>query len=368
VDEERLASLFGSRKHPIYVYAPAYLAHSAGIRALHYLCHSLNQSGYLSWLVIYDWDSGRKQLLNPDLNAPILTSEIRDLHFSNGLAPIIIYPETIKGNPLGAQVVVRWVLNYPGILGGPKTFSDSEHVVSYSNEIAKTLEMRTHVLFLPTVDIREIQMIRNGLPNRSRTARALLYAGKYRAFVGSPVLPTWVTDKVTEIFREGRSRQSRNEVLTLLASSSRLYCFENSSLITESVLLKTPVILVRSPFFSSLIAENELGSDGTAWSDEEDPIAKSEMGIQNSENLYLQAISKFFLDLKREADVWQKIASESDYLSPISIPAPYIPTRLSSGRLSLAIHILRTQGLASLVKATVIFIKRLVLLARRDER
>lgn len=368
MDQEKLTSLFGSRQHPIYVFAPAYSARSAGIRALHYLCHSLNQSGFLSWLVIYASDSAQDQLLNPDLNSPLLTTEIRDLHFSAGLAPVVIYPETTKGNPLGAQVVVRWVLNYPGLLGGPRTFSESEHVVSYSNQIAKTLEMPTPVLFLPPVDIREIQMIRHGFLHESRGDRALLYAGKYRGYVGNPVLPMWAKDKITEIFREGPSKQSRHEVLTLLASSTRLYCFENSSLITESVLLGTPVILVRSPFFSSLIAEDELGSDGMAWSDEVDPIAKSEMGIENSENRYMQAISTFFVDLKREADVWQKIASESDYLSPILIPAPYIPTGLSGGRVRLGIHILRTQGLASLVRAMNMFIRRLVSSAWRKER
>lgn len=48
---------------------------------------------------------------------------------------IIIYPGTVSGNPLEFQNVVRWILYYPGIIGGDKKYSDYEaEVCGYSLE------------------------------------------------------------------------------------------------------------------------------------------------------------------------------------------------------------------------------------------
>lgn len=356
MDAEKLARLYGVKKHPIYIYAPAYLEVSAGIRALHYLCHSLNQMGYLSWLVIHGMASGDSSLVNPSLNTPILSSELRDLHFEAGIPPIVIYPETIPGNPLKAQVVVRWILNYPGALGGPENFQAKERVIAYSQDIATTLEKNTPILFLPPLDIREIYEAKNASKDKVRTDRVLLYAGKYRGFVGNPILPRWAPNKVTEIWREGPDKQSRERVLELLATSSCLFIFENSTLITEAVLLGTPVILVRSTFFESLIAEGELGSDGTAWSDQINPIEIALSSIEIAEKRYLNSVDTYFANLEKEATLWQEIASDSDYLSPINLPN--FTRLISRHRISMALQISRTQGLLTLFRIIKSFIKR----------
>ena len=356
MDEEKLARLYGIKKHPIYIYAPAYLEVSAGIRALHYLCHSLNQTGYLSWMVIHGMASGDTPLVNPNLNTPILNSEIRDLHFNCGEVPIVIYPETIPGNPLKAQVVVRWILNYPGALAGPRNFSVSERLIAYSKDISIYHGEKAPVLFLPPLDIREIYKVKESLGNSPRTNRVLLYAGKYRGFVGNPILPRWAPREITEIWREGPLKQSREEVLELLATSSCLFIFENSTLITESVLLGTPVILIRSTFFDSLIAENELGSNGTAWSDLENPTESALSTIEGAHARYLESIDQFFSDLKKEAIIWQELASKSDYLSPIFLPN-FIKL-ISRHRISLALQIIKSQGFLALFRIVKSFIRR----------
>jgi hypothetical protein len=354
--EEKLAQLYGIKKHPIYIYAPAYLDVSAGIRALHYLCHSLNQMGYLSWMVIHGMASGDTPLVSPNLNTPVLNSEIRDLHFDNGEVPIVIYPETIPGNPLKAQVVVRWILNYPGALAGPMDFPDGERLIAYSKDISIHHGKRAPVLFLPALDIREIYSAKESSGNRPRTNRVLLYAGKYRGFVGNPILPRWAPKEITEIWREGPSKQSREEVLELLATSSCLFIFENSTLITESVLLGTPVILIKSTFFDSLIAENELGSNGTAWSDLENPIELALSTIEGAHGRYLESVDQFFSDLKKETTIWQEIASKSDYLSPIYLPN--FVRLISRHRIRLAIQIFRSQGFLTLFRIVKSFIIR----------
>ena len=46
---------------------------------------------------------------------------------------VVVYPETVWGNPLCARHVARWVLNKPGLLGGGANFSANELVFSWSS-------------------------------------------------------------------------------------------------------------------------------------------------------------------------------------------------------------------------------------------
>jgi hypothetical protein len=47
---------------------------------------------------------------------------------------VVIYPEVVLHNILNAKNVVRWVLYYPGIHGGTKEYSETEHVFLYHKE------------------------------------------------------------------------------------------------------------------------------------------------------------------------------------------------------------------------------------------
>lgn len=101
---------------PYYIVAPRYIGTSAGIRALHLLCHWLNLKGERAFMALQYVELGPN--VSFDLQTPILTPEIVDYHYQQGLQPIVIYPEVVAGNPLEADCVVRWLLNFPGLLGG----------------------------------------------------------------------------------------------------------------------------------------------------------------------------------------------------------------------------------------------------------
>ena len=45
---------------------------------------------------------------------------------------IVVYSETVAGNPLGSANVVRWTLNKPGYLGGDATYGPAERVWTWS--------------------------------------------------------------------------------------------------------------------------------------------------------------------------------------------------------------------------------------------
>ena len=92
---------------------------NSGVRALYRLCHHLNVRGFPTVVLA---DEGEPL---PDWNC-FVTGALGDLGSS-----VVIYPEVVAGNPLGADRVVRWVLNTPGLLGGDHRYDDSEVVFVY---------------------------------------------------------------------------------------------------------------------------------------------------------------------------------------------------------------------------------------------
>ena len=107
-----------------YIYTPRWRDNAAGIKALHLLCDAINQKGGSAWLVFSN-PSLRNSGINHDLKTPVLTRRILKKHKTLGLNPSVIYTETIAGNPLHANRVIRWLLNYPGSLGGKTEFWSS---------------------------------------------------------------------------------------------------------------------------------------------------------------------------------------------------------------------------------------------------
>ena len=351
-----LKNVYGSLSNPIYIYVPGFIEESAGIRSLHYLCHALNSTGHPSWLVIHGTILESQSIVSGFLNTPVLTQEISNSHFKLGLAPIVVYPETIPGNPLNAQVIVRYLMNYTGTLGGPKHFPPNELCVAFSQKICDQYEKEIPVLFIPPIDIREVLKFRKTGKN-AHQGTVLFYAAKYRGFVGKPKLPKWTLKyNPQELFREGAQKHSRSELLTAISESHGLIVFENSSVITEANLLGTPVILVKSNFFNELIAKEELGDVGCNWSNEVTTFEEVRVNSKIAEDKYMKAITTFERSLKVIVREWKLFAKKSDYLSPIIIPG--YTEIFTPHRVSMAIQIIRSLGFRVFLRVLVSFIRR----------
>lgn len=119
------------------IVAPAYTDKSFGIMVLHELCDSLNKRGYQTALYFIA-PSGfmithQPQYYAPHLGWYRLSGEAEAQQFID--EGVVIYPEVIKGNPLHAKQVVRYVLNAEGaITGHSMQMADTDFVLAFSEE------------------------------------------------------------------------------------------------------------------------------------------------------------------------------------------------------------------------------------------
>ena len=102
------------RSKPFYlIFAPAWTDKSSGVRVLHLLCHLLNTNWEKAYLVPTEAEYVR----NPFFDTPLFleaTNSIDALKRS-GQDFVVVYPDIVKGNPLGASKVVRYLLAPRGL-------------------------------------------------------------------------------------------------------------------------------------------------------------------------------------------------------------------------------------------------------------
>jgi hypothetical protein len=123
------------------IYAAAFDDKFGGIIALHLLCHRLNKLGVKAALwpwgkpsyrhIPSDWSSIRshfsyylKRRWRAYPGGPFqcaVAIDPRDLHDA-----VVVYPEIVSGNPIGASKVVRWLLHKPGFHTGQINYSNGE--------------------------------------------------------------------------------------------------------------------------------------------------------------------------------------------------------------------------------------------------
>jgi hypothetical protein len=354
-----LDGVFGSSRTPFYIYAPPLIEASAGVRLMYQLCHMVNAQGGQAWMLPDGTASdGRSHSLT--YTAPLLTESVARAHFRLGSTPVTVYSETVHGNPLQAPVVARWFLNSPGLLGGPPRQAKSEVTFAFTDNIAKGLDGADR-LYLPTTDIREIDEVpMTPWHKRSRSAPVLIYAAKYKQFVGAPRETRLFPDRIRiHLERAGPNRQSRPGLLQLLSSAHCLIAYENTAVITEAVLLGTPVILHKSPFFEYLIGESESGSAGTAWSSDDDPLESALATLPQARDDYLQSVKRSRDDVANFMTKMRGVAQLRDYESLVGFSSQGNRTRVTwRDRLAYGRRVYGERGAAALTAATLDFAAR----------
>lgn len=310
-----VASLFPAPTIPYIIVAPAYNKVSAGVRALHLLCHSLNLSGQRAYMYIHPrvmWDG--RDCTCPELCTPLVTQEIVDWFEAEGRHPIVVYPEVIAGNPLNAALVVRWMLNYPGLLGGDASYAPEEVVYAYSKRLARSVGLGDErVLFLPTSD----QAIFYPPPEGAKREGSCFYATKYQLHHGGKLLP--ITQGSVEITRDLPTSQTKQEIAELFRRSEVFYAYEDTALAIEAGLCGCPTVFIPNDYLSSPLGFDDIGTDGFAWGDSPEEVARAKATVGQLGANYEALIDRYWAQLAVFAEHTQAVARQRRAVSRIRL-------------------------------------------------
>jgi hypothetical protein len=216
-------------KPDIVICAPAYQHASAGLRALYRLCHFINLAG------------GNASIFPGDRVHPSWNTPRRDTALTD--RTIVVYPE-IYYQSLPAKRVVRWVLNEPGLLGGPKRYDDDEMVFYYHHTYraaaqAATAETLTNVRELQ-IAVIEPELFYNDR-SRARTYDCVF------VYKGQALFDRVQNREIRDAYVINSGWPgSRKDTAELLRGCRRLYSFDGSSaIVTEGIICGAEVYMMR---------------------------------------------------------------------------------------------------------------------------
>ncbi len=256
-----------SKSRPFLIVTPWYRHSSAGIVALHYLCHQLNQLGFEAYLFV--WMQPRlpagMRPLHPHWNTPVITVPLENNPIWQRIKDqvIVIYPEIIAGNPVRSQRVVRYMLNRESAANAIRLGPD-DFIVSFS----KMFTMNHFVLYMPVS--LDLAIFYDRDPQQERTqdmcwiGKGSLYGVQEKPPEGCvPITITWPA--------------TRQELGDQLRKSRFLYTYDAlTSLTVEAALCgAVPVIKHFGPWSRRDLEFGELGIDGVAMADTPEEIERA---------------------------------------------------------------------------------------------
>lgn len=260
---------------------PPYDQQSAGIRVMHTLANELNRVGRNAYALFYRFlSNGQVELVSPGETMIGYCPEhtlikklpiARDLEEYRDLInrAIVIYPEVMQLNPLGAPNVVRYILNKPSNNGYEMLHLPEDYIVSWSsNYWDKSDDLLTILFDDPIFHDRDT------LPAELRRMD-LTYVGKGGDFGDTFKIPGTV-------MLERRWPSDKESLAVLLRNSRYLLTWDLVSQTNLDALRcgTIPVVLRWHPFDTSVF-NTEFG---------EIPYAELQMQDGNANVVYDQAI------------------------------------------------------------------------------
>lgn len=201
---------------------------SAGISALHRLCH---------WLTVLGVDAS---VTTPDLNRDWETKSWDGVMTPDTIA---IYPEVVPDNPLKAPKIVRWVLSYPGhhYHGSPTTLGPCDLLTYYAERFHQGAvdacpNTRSQRLF---VSVYPADMF---FPSNLPKLHSMYYIGR-----GQGTFNQWqsVVD-LHDVVKFPGGFPNRYEVGKVLRRVDKFYCFDQvSAIFAEAALCGATPVLIR---------------------------------------------------------------------------------------------------------------------------
>lgn len=244
-----IRSLYAPRPNPYYLVAPDYRRNSAGIRVMHMLCDALNRCGYESYV--------STSIVHPGLVTPYLTQQRVDMHKAQGLEPIVIYPEVVSGNPLGCDVVVRYLLNTPGFLRQIDGFGEDDIMFSFTKGLMLPGMPEKNVMFLQPIDLNVFKLPDD--PSKRVPGKVCYYQGRLERGIDKSLLP----DDAIEI--TGSYPDSWEELVDIFQTCEFFYSSATTALSAEAVLCGCIAVVMPGEGAPLDFSVDETGNFGCSW-------------------------------------------------------------------------------------------------------
>jgi len=282
------SSIYRVATNPYYIVAPDYAEQSAGVRLLHELCSLLNQLCYPAYITA--------ACTHGALWTPQLSPAIQRAHWQARQVPIVVYPEVSPSHGLELGLPVRFLLYYPGVHGGPKTFDADTLVFKLGGDV---LYPGGHSLELPTIKTELFCPPQEPKPRDRVLYYYNRYSGKLRDFGPDAI----------EI--SPKQPKTLAETAALYQRASVLYCYEYSTAAQEARLCGCPVVYLpnpeRLPTLDPII--RFWGMNGVAWGDDPDAVLQARASVHLFANDYAQRMANWRQDVLRFIETTQAAAS-----------------------------------------------------------
>jgi len=235
----------------VYVYAPAIKRNKAGVSVLHKFAHALREVGINCWIVSHSFNP-LKENKSLELNWHVYRN-----HRKRKLIPIVVYPESIPRNILRATNCFWYLLAMPGdLLSDNYVLRANPRTFAFSANLAKVWQSQGPVVHLPTIDFLELDEI----VSTSKEKKPLIYGGKYLDLLGGKIPAELNSIEILE--RRVSRLLDRKAFLEKIAGASVLYCFENTAVALEAIMMGIPVVFVKNAKFKEFILLDEFGGVG----------------------------------------------------------------------------------------------------------
>lgn len=273
---------------PYLIVSHDYLRTSAGVRALHRLCHCLNERGLQAWVT--------SPVVNQDWNTPTADDETRKRVCEEG---VVVYPEVEAGNKLGARRVARYILNRPGFIRGDVTFDAGEALFCYCGLLRAFVPSNDRVLTVPTVN--------TGLFHDRGLERykEAFWVGKARTANGD--MPRVLNEEgMTQITLDWP--ESWEALAALFQTAQVFYSYTDYTMLTvEARLCGCPVVVLPSGFYTrDEFADGSPGGvAGLAWGPSLGEMKVAQRTVGAFRRAYLESVAGFDGQLERFVDVTQ---------------------------------------------------------------
>ena len=280
----RLRGMYAKPEHPYYLLAPDYRETSSGIVSMHYLCHVLNLNGREAYIC------GAK-VVNPALKTPLLDPAIAERHKGEGKVPIAVYPEVIEGNPLGCDVVARFLLNFEGFLTGKSMQAAASDLLFYSGALiaARHGYPDGDLLCLPTIDV---ELFSAPAPGTVREGKYLYQNRHPLGQIDYSLLPADIR------LLSMANALTLPELAVVLRKAEVMYTHEWSMTCVIAVLCGCPVIFIPGHGIDQQFLDDSfVGSSGFAMLDQMDALEHAISGLDGALERYVARTAPFWQHL-----------------------------------------------------------------------